>query len=107
MTAARYRKKPVVIEAIQWTGDNADELREFTREKFLRDIVFDDFMVDLPGEDAPAREYAGAWHIETLAGKMKVRKGDYIVKGVAGEVYPVAPDIFERTYDAVEQSNGG
>ena len=79
----QYRKKPVVIEAIQLTENNIDSLIEFCGSKIkshpLTGVV-----------------------IETLEGNMLASKGDYIIKGVKGEFYPCKPDIFEATYEAVE-----
>ena len=77
----KYRKKPVVIEAVQWTGDNEKEVYDFTR-----------------GEYYITR---GELFIETLEGDMLASVGDFIIKGVKGEFYPCKPDIFEATYEAV------
>ena len=76
----KYRKKPVVIEAWQ----NSDE---------------NEFPVWLANVDA-GREPGGVILINTLEGVMKAMPGDYIIKGVQGEVYPCKPDIFEATYEA-------
>ncbi len=81
----RFRKKPVVIEAIQWTGDNAQEVREFMREASYGWN---------PGSHA--------WVIVTLEGNMSALPGDWIIKGVKGEFYPCKPDIFAATYEPVE-----
>ncbi len=79
----RYRKRPVVIEAIQWDGNKA----------MLGEVVA--FM--------GYYEYAkGDLIINTLEGRMIASPGDYIIKGVNGEFYPCKPDIFEKTYEAVE-----
>ena len=77
----KYRKKPVVIEAVQWTGENASEIHGFVGGKLLQ--------VD------------GEIHIKTLEGVMHATKGDYIIKGVHGEFYPCKPDIFAETYEEV------
>ena len=81
MTAGYFRKKPVVIEAIQWTGENADEVGAFFGNKELH--------FGLHGE---------RWSILTLEGTMEADCGDWIIKGVKGEFYPCKPDIFEATY---------
>ena len=72
----KYRKKPVVIEATQWFKDG----------------------------DHPAVQHAieDQYTIKTLEGYMLVTPGDFIITGVKGEVYPCAPDIFELTYEPVE-----
>lgn len=85
----KYRKKPVVIEAIQFI-DNADrimEIHEFLGRDTMR-INYED-------------KYNPYIKIETLEGTMKASVGDYIIKGVNGEFYPCKPDIFEKTYERV------
>ena len=85
----KYRKKPVEIEAIQWDGNNTFEVREFC-----------DF-----GCDSVSDGRYKVIIIETLEGKMAARKGDYIIKGVNGELYPCKQDIFEKTYEVVEHGD--
>ena len=80
----RYKKKPVVIKAIQYTKESYGECVDFCGESFYGCI--DDDII-----------------IETLDGKIKASLGDYIIKGVKGEVYPCKPDIFEMTYEEVER----
>ena len=90
----KYRKKPVVVEAIQWTGINLTEIKEFVGDSLIYDII-----------DTAWQAGAGIPHvimrIETLEGTLQVSKGDYIIKGVQGEFYPCKPDIFEKTYEMV------
>lgn len=83
----KYRKKPVVVEAIQFDGWNWRECYQFMSEKPL---VFTD--------DLSKRETI---LIETLEGSMIANFNDYIIKGVQGEYYPCKPDIFEQTYDLI------
>lgn len=78
---AKYVKKPVTIEAVQWTGDNIDEIREFAG-----DVV--------SYEDSVMR-------LSTPEGTVVASVDDYIIKGIDGEFYPCKPDIFVRTYDGV------
>jgi hypothetical protein len=79
---AKYRKKPVVIEAIRWDGHNWDDLMEIC---------------------PTAREARGtAITIPTLEGDHLANAGDWIIKGVEGECYPCKPSIFEATYEAAE-----
>ena len=85
----KFRKKPVVIEAIQWTGINTDEIRLFT--KSIEDSVW----------FAPEDEEISL-KIKTLEGTMEASLGDWIIKGVSGEFYPCKPDIFEKTYEKVD-----
>lgn len=92
----RFVKKPVEVEAVQWTGqpDSAYEIGLFmgaTEEKPL---------IHTPSADA---EWQGTLTIPTLEGDMTASVGDWIIKGVAGEFYPCKPDIFEATYEPVER----
>lgn len=80
----KYRKKPVVIEAVQWTGANVEEIEAFANSN------------DVMWYGEPFIE------ISTLEGIMRASEGDYIIKGVQGEFYPCKPDIFAETYDLVE-----
>ena len=91
----KYRKKPVVIEAIKWTGLNVEECKQFTHDK-AEYIYYD------AGYKAGATQLAVDIIIHTLEGDMKVSVGDYIIKGVDGEYYPCKPDIFDKTYEVVE-----
>lgn len=77
----RYRKKPVVIEAIKF-DENFEEIEEFV------------------GGYAEFRD--GDLIVATLEGPLHASDGDYIIKGVKGEFYPCKPDIFEMTYELAE-----
>ena len=79
----KFRKKPVVIEAIQWTAENREEIAEFLG-------------------DARRKVPGNPLQIYTLEGIMNVSVGDYIIKGIKGEFYPCKPDIFELTYEEEE-----
>lgn len=82
----KYRKKPVEIEALQWTGDNRDEIWKFcSMAYFNTDVATGDLSL----------------MVQTLEGSMQASVGDYIIKGVKDEFYPCKPDIFELTYDKV------
>lgn len=85
----KYRKKPVVIDAIQWTGDNWNEICGF--------IPVPETAI---GEEMPSDDH---WriYINTLEGRMACELKDWIIKGVAGEFYPCKPDIFKATYEEV------
>ena len=88
----KYRKKPVVIEAIQWNGANFEEVKRFVGDSLNYSICDTAWKV---GKGAPHVSIG----ISTLEGLMQVTKGDYIIKGVNGEFYPCKPDIFEKTYE--------
>ena len=76
----RYTKKPVTIEAVQWTGRNISDICKFI------------------GRDAGNLLFSGQLFIETLEGYHRAEVGDYIIKGVKGEFYPCKPDVFALTY---------
>ena len=81
----RYVKKPIVVEAVQYNGNNVQEILNFCGGTAvvgtLNEIT-----------------------IKTLEGPLHVSEGDFIIKGVEGEFYPCKPDIFEKTYDVVENA---
>lgn len=79
--ARAYRKKPVTVETIQWTGENHAEMCEFIDPEMFEIIP----RVGLV--------------IHTLEGNHHASPGDYIIKGVNGEFYPCKPDIFAKTYE--------
>lgn len=88
---ARFRKKPVEIEAVQMPED-ADPGNFAMSPQWVHEALGD-------GTLTPADE--GAWFVKTLEGTMLASPGDFIIRGIAGELYPCKPDIFEQTYEAV------
>lgn len=86
----KYRKKPVVIDAIQWIGTNRDEVFAF-----VEDYELEQTRAIRKGAD-------DTLIIKTLEGDMTANKYDWIIEGIKGECYPCKPDIFEATYEAVE-----
>ena len=88
---AQYRKKPVVIEAVQFNGKNFSEISEFSSGKAKQRIAYEG---NTPIE-------TDVINIDTLEGVMTATEGDFIIKGVQGEFYPCKPDIFEKTYELV------
>lgn len=81
----KYRKKPIIVEAIQYTDDNLLEVMEFCGEG---KTLFGSYL-----------------YIVTLEGNMRVNIGDYVIKGVRGEFYPCEKSIFEETYEAVNTND--
>ncbi len=78
----RYRKKPVVIEAVEWTVGNAAEILDFMGDQVI--------------------ETSGILlKIKTLEGVMTASPGDWMIKGVEGEFYPCKPEIFHKTYEPI------
>ena len=93
----KYRKKPVTVEAVQWTGDNLQEVIKFTGLHPKFNEWFDSF----EEYERYVKSDNNIFKIFTLEGTMKASIGDYIIKGVNGENYPCKPDIFERTYEKI------
>lgn len=77
----KYRKKAIIIDAIQFTGDNYRECKNFIKDDF-------DNTLDYP-------------NVRTLSGTVNVEKNDFIIRGIKGEIYPCKPDIFEATYEII------
>lgn len=87
---AKFRKKPVVIEAVQWTGCASQLLLDMaTTEDRELSVV----SIGATGDQL---------HIKTLEGVMVASPGDWIIRGVKGELYPCKPDIFEATYEPAD-----
>jgi len=78
----KYRKKPIVVEVIQFTGDNYADVRKFAEPKTVYPHLNNLFIV-------------------TLEGTMVAAPYDFIIKGIQGEIYPCKKDIFEQTYEPV------
>lgn len=85
----KYRKKPVVIEARKLTNESLDEIIEWLGDWYVSHGESEGHLVDLL--------------LITLEGSHIANYGDYIIKGVKGEFYPCKPDIFEMTYEKVEE----
>jgi len=86
----RYRKKPVIIEAMQWDGseESAAQIRTMLSEDVSYEVTNEGFFVKL--------------YISTREGELNASIGDWIVKGIKNEVYPVKDDIFNLSYDPLE-----
>ena len=89
----KYRKKPVIIEAVRYLGGIAFagvEIPDWLREAFKNNTMH--WVKD-------------ELYIKTLEGDHHVSDGDYVIRGVQGELYPCKPDIFEMTYEPVGQES--
>lgn len=82
----QYVSRPVIIEAIQWTGDNYSAIRDFC--------------------GIHPQGHGHCWYsmddrnfVSTLEGEMEASRGDYIIRGLRGEFYPCKPDVFETKYE--------
>lgn len=82
----RFRKKPIVVEAVQWNNRQIREPAWFVEAEERGDIHL----------------YGDLLGIKTLEGVMIAQPGDWIIRGVAGELYPCKPGIFAKTYEPVE-----
>ena len=91
----KYRKKPVIVDAIKWTGTNLDDIIGFVGESLRFEIYEEAYRA---GMFPPVV----IMKIGTLEGDMEVSVGDYVIKGIKGEFYPCKPDIFEATYEPAE-----
>ncbi|MED0799329.1 hypothetical protein P4T18_18125 [Bacillus inaquosorum] len=95
---AKYRKKPVEIDAFKYGGSWPDWFHDKVTSSDV--ITHADFESGDPFEPNE-----GLWcEIKTLEGVMIAREGDYIIRGIEGELYPCKPDIFEKTYEKVDDN---
>lgn len=87
----KFRKKPVVIDAVQWNGpQDLDAIVSFIHETPQHRCRFS------------LRE--GGFFVETMEGEMRASPGDWIIRGVKGEYYPCKPDIFAATYEPADEA---
>lgn len=97
----KFRKKPVVIDALQWTGSNLAELKEFTGDRF-RTVESQIAPGEYPSRQQVADDITGqvldVLH-DTWVG---VKTGQWVIRGVQGEYYPIDPEVLASTYDRVE-----
>lgn len=84
----KFRKKPVVVEAIKWMGFSQESMTNFIT--LIKGSGEKEFHID-----------GDSLFIHTLEGEMEAKPGDYIIKGVQSEIYPCKADIFEQTYESV------
>ena len=92
-----FKKKPVIIEAIRWYGDNLVEVLEFTGKH----PKFEEWFSSFEQYEKTVVESGYIFKIFTLEGTMSAKPGDWIIKGISGEHYPCKPDIFDKTYEQV------
>lgn len=97
---AKYRKKPIVVEAIQWTGSNLEEIRNFVGNDLI-----ENYIKHFDIERTLIKQTLSGIAINTLEGTMIVNYGDYIIKGVNNEFYPCKPDIFKQIYEEIIDDN--
>ena len=92
----KFRKKPVVIEAVQYTGSSSSTI-------FIYGLInkIDIETEEQANENIAECERSGGININALEGIMLVSKGDWVIKGVKGEYYPCKSDIFKATYEQI------
>lgn len=83
-----YRKKPVHVQAMRFTGANSNDVARFVGEE---------------DDGIPYSETCDYFEIEALEGTMRADVGDYVIQGIVGEFYPCKPDIFKASYEEVDQ----
>ncbi len=101
---AKYRKKPVVIEAVQfngfeWVDEACTPMFDYS---FVGPEWLTEAMAKSPNSEGSIDNDGEDLFILTLEGEHKAQPGDYIIRGVKGEIYPCKPDIFAVTYEAAE-----
>lgn len=99
----KYRKLPVVIEAVQWMYINDDEIKDFAGDNAeFKYTITTPFPFEVTNKHPKHHHYNVRLYIHTLEGVMEASMGDYIIKGVNGEFYACKPDVFFKTYEEVE-----
>lgn len=81
----KFIKKPIPVEAVQWTGGNTEEIMSFMND------------------NQPYFDFWNSIIIQTLEGEMKAPVGSWIIRGPKGEYYPCRRDIFEETYERIDE----
>jgi hypothetical protein len=87
VSPATYRKRPVEIQAVQWTGSNLDEIAALAGDEWIKSVA-----PNPPGDDLI---------VDTLEGEMRCRPGWWLIRGLRGEFYPCEPEIFAASYELV------
>ena len=88
MEPKKYRKRPVEVEVLQWTGNNFSDMRRFTG--WYAEVF--------------ASPEGSCLLVRTMEGNYVAKPGDYIIRGVQGEFYPCKADVFTETYEEVDIS---
>lgn len=87
----KFRKRPVVVTAAQWEGD----------ELALHDALL------ARGQRVPWIRVGDDLFVDTKEGRMRANRGDWVIKGIAGEFYPCKPEIFEQIYEPIPADDNG
>lgn len=96
----QYRKKPIVIEAFQWIGESINALwhPKWVVSAYIEGVI---------STSGSGQKNNRVMNIKTLEGNMTAQINDWIIQGVKNEIYPCKPDIFQATYELVENSTKG
>lgn len=94
----RRRKKPVEVDTIQWTGTNLDEVIDFTGG---------DFLLPDRSERIFCPEFTAKVYDSIHDTWVRMKTGQHIVRGIQGELYPIAEDVLAETYEPVEKAPAG
>ena len=100
----KYRKKPVTIEAMLFDGSNGEMHAVYKWVEANTQGSYDYTGDERPEHGVSIDPTDGAFVIHTLEGEMRVSKGDYVIRGVQGEFYPIKEAIFLETYEPVEEA---
>lgn len=92
---SKFRKKPVVIDAVLWTGSRLEP----SAPEWMKEALH-----HTPADVGGVMRIGDTIHIGTLEGVMAASPGDWIIRGIKGELYPCKPDIFAASYEPVEVS---
>ena len=107
---AKFKKRPVIIDAVKVTAvdfnPSADPMFDGLPFSELPMWIVDALREETVVPRGDDRDYA-VWDIKTLEGTMTAEPGDWIIKGVQGELYPCKPDIFRATYEPAEAPQNG
>ena len=104
MPVYKYMRKPIYVEAIQFTGENFDEIEAFVGNSIERATIIDGKQ-EIPRYTVQDGRQIPIYYVHTLEGRMMCLPGSYIVKGPRGEVWPVKKEIFEETYERIEEGS--
>jgi len=97
----RFQKRPVQIQAMQFDGTNSEMHSVYCWVEANTQGSFDPYGDEIPATGVSIDPATGLMLIATLEGVMLVKRGDWVIQGIAGEFYPCKPDIFEATYEPV------
>lgn len=109
---AKYKRKSSIVDAFKWTGGHNQEsypewYKDFDAKGQVDESkeIANPYVYDKDGNVVDGVLLANWLEIKTLDGTKKVNQGDYIVRGIQGEIYPCKQDIFEATYEIVKHDN--